>query len=352
MKHVAIIGAGIIGAASAYALSRAGCRVTVVEAARAGGIASSASFGWLNASFHLDQTHFHLRHAAMAAHCAWAKDLPGYHHWPGCLWFEQQGPALQDFATGLTRLGYRAEIFSRPQIEQRWPHLNAPDQAVFLPEEGVIDTAPLARALLAASGAELWEGAEVQDLIVDHGRVIGLRLASGPLCADEVVIAAGSTSAALLAPLGRDLPMLPRPGVIVVTPPVPRQTDTLLCGPMGEVWQGQDGRVMIPTSPGHQGDATDALTETPGRLAEQALARLQQCFPKVEFRAERVISANRPVPGDGRPVLDRVAPGLCLAVMHSGATLAALAGTAIADLVTKDTKDPLWDSYSLSRFQK
>ncbi|GAB1363672.1 hypothetical protein MASR1M32_29080 [Rhodobacter sp.] len=41
--------------------------------------------------------------------------------------------------------------------------------------------------------------------------------------------------------------------------------------------------------------------------------------------------AFRPVPGDGLPVIGAARPGLWLAVMHSGATLAAITGEVVAE---------------------
>lgn len=57
--RVIIVGAGIIGSALAYRLASRGQRVIVVEAGQsAGGEATGASFGWLNASSFADTAHF------------------------------------------------------------------------------------------------------------------------------------------------------------------------------------------------------------------------------------------------------------------------------------------------------
>ncbi|MEM8981324.1 MAG: FAD-dependent oxidoreductase, partial [Pseudomonadota bacterium] len=58
-KTIIIVGAGVIGACVAYHLARAGARVTVVDADSAG--ATAASFGWINASYFLNEDHYHLR---------------------------------------------------------------------------------------------------------------------------------------------------------------------------------------------------------------------------------------------------------------------------------------------------
>lgn len=352
MKHAIIIGAGIIGAASAYYLAKAGWRLTVIDSGDAGGLATRASFGWINASFHLDDDHFRLRHAGMAAHRALAAEVSGYHTWPGCLWFEDQGEEATEFAAKLTALGYAVRDMGASDVQRTWPRLTGVDRAIYLPDEGAVETPEFARALLRASRAEIWTGAQVTGFHSSAGQITGVLTDGGLLSADHVVLAAGNGCAPLLAQVGYTLPMLRRPGVMVITRPVVSLTETLLCGPMGEVRQLSDGRILIPTSPNHQGDETEHLGETPGHLATQALARLAHAFPGIEFHPETVMSANRPVPGDGRPVLGEVAPGLTLAVMHSGATLAAIAGRAVADFVTGREPNRLWKPYAPERYAK
>ena len=68
MADVLIIGSGITGAALAYECVRRGDQVRLVSAHPAGGLASAASFGWINASFYHSPAHFALRMAGMQAH--------------------------------------------------------------------------------------------------------------------------------------------------------------------------------------------------------------------------------------------------------------------------------------------
>ena len=85
---VVIIGGGIIGAALAHNLLRAGADVTVIAV----GIgATGASFGWINASFYLDAAHFRLRAAGLEA---WRRlDLPV--NWSGALCWERRVKVLK-----------------------------------------------------------------------------------------------------------------------------------------------------------------------------------------------------------------------------------------------------------------
>jgi glycine/D-amino acid oxidase-like deaminating enzyme len=73
--HILILGAGIMGAALTHRLACLGAAVTCLDAGLPAGGASGRSFGWVNASFFLSEPHFHLRHAAMRAHQALAREL-------------------------------------------------------------------------------------------------------------------------------------------------------------------------------------------------------------------------------------------------------------------------------------
>ncbi|MES2548075.1 MAG: FAD-dependent oxidoreductase, partial [Pseudomonadota bacterium] len=106
MTRTLIIGAGITGAALAFQLSRRGEAVTIISTHAEGGLASAASFGWLNASFFLSHPHFHLRHEGLAAHRRLMDQLPGLPTtWPGCLWYEATGEAQAETVADLRELG-------------------------------------------------------------------------------------------------------------------------------------------------------------------------------------------------------------------------------------------------------
>ena len=64
--NIIVIGAGIIGASLAYHLAKSGARVTVIEAAEPGGIATRNSWAWINASWGNPDPYFRLRRQSMA----------------------------------------------------------------------------------------------------------------------------------------------------------------------------------------------------------------------------------------------------------------------------------------------
>lgn len=350
MRQAVVIGAGILGASAAFHLARDGWRVTVLSAGPVAAGASGASFGWINASYYHDAAHHRLRAAGIAAHHRLAAlGVPGA-DWPGCLWYERDGAGQAAFAEDLRAFGYPAEPLTLAEIARRVPGLAVPEAALLLPAEGAVDAAALAAALLEASGAEVWTGIAATQVETAGGRAAGVATAAGRLSAERVVLAAGTETPGLLAPLGVALPMRTRPGAIVLTRPVAPVLPLILCGPEGEVRQLACGRLLAPAAVSHQGDASERIAETPGALAAVTVARLRRLFPGTDPVPERVALAQRPVPGDGLPVLGEVLPGLVVAVMHSGVTLGPLSGEAVAALAGGRGAGPLWAPYGPERF--
>lgn len=352
MSQTLIIGAGISGAALAFQLSRRGEAVTIVSTHAEGGLASAASFGWLNASYYLSHPHYHLRHEALAAHRRLQAQLPGLPtSWQGCLWYEATGEAQDETAADLIALGYKVDRLTRAEVAQRLPALGpVPETALFFPEEGVADPAILARALITASGAKVVR-ATVTDLMIEQGRVTGVLTDLGPMPATRVILATGTGTPALLEPLGVALPMLKRPGLMIRTTFLPPICPVVLATPDQEVRQDPDGHLIAPASAGHQGDHAEVLGAFPV-VVNATLQRLRALFPGQDIHFAHQAMAMRPVPGDGLPVVGQgPVEGLWLAVMHSGATLAPVVAECLAVEITGGPDSPLLADFRPARFQ-
>ena len=352
MTQTLIIGAGITGAALAYQLSRRGEPVTIVSTHAEGGLASAASFGWLNASYFLNHPHYHLQHEGLAAHRRLTDALPGLPTtWQGCLWYEATGDAQNETASDLAALGYHVDRLTHAQIAERLPALGpVPDTALFFPEEGVSDPAVLARALIVASGAKVVR-ATVQSLTEARGKVTGVLSDLGPLTADRVILATGTGTPALLMPFGTMLPMLKRPGLMIATNALPPICPVVLATPDQEVRQDAAGHLIAPASAGHQGDHAETLGAFPV-VVNATLQRLRALFPGQDIHFAQQHMAMRPVPGDGLPVAGQgPLAGLWLAVMHSGATLAPVVAECLATEIMGGPESLLLTDFRPSRFQ-
>lgn len=344
-QSILIIGAGIVGASLAFLLARHGATVTVLEAATPASAASGCSFGWINASFYVNPAHHHLRVAAMAAHHRLAALMPGHApNWQGTLWYEDQAAGMDKLAADLAALGYPVTQLHRADVVRLEPQLaRPPNRALHFPTESAVDATSLTRGLLAASGAQLRTGVAATSLIETAGQVTGARTDAGHFHADHTVVATGVGTPALLATLGLDLPMRHRPGMMIYTKPVGWRLNHIHVTPEQEIRQDRNHAVLSPGVANHQADASETIDD-PNAVAAATVARLRGLFNAPELQLDRWAVSRRPVPGDGLPLIGAVQPGLSLAVMHSGVTLAALSAEALAaEIAGQGTQSALAD---------
>lgn len=348
-----ILGAGITGACLAHRLTARGHSVTILDAGPPANAASGASFGWINASFFLSDAHFHLRLAGMVAHRRLAAELGQGGNPQGCLWYEEEGDAFDRTHAALARLDYPHRPLTLAEIAALEPALaTPPDRALLFPTESAADPATLTHALLAkatAQGATLITGLRATALTEAQGRITGIDTPAGPVTARHTILATGTGTPALLAPLGLTFPMLHRPGAIVRTRLLPPLLTHILATPEQEVRQTTDGALIAPAAAHHQSDSADTAPD-PAQAMQSTLDRLRRLFPKADIRPDRVLLADRPVPGDGLPAIGPVRPGLSMAVMHSGATLAPVVADLLAAELAGQGDSPLLAPFRPARF--
>ncbi|KQI71291.1 hypothetical protein AN191_13480 [Loktanella sp. 5RATIMAR09] len=334
-QSVIIVGAGIIGAATALQLARGGHRVTVVASGAPD--ATSAAFGWINASFYLDDDHHHLRAAGIRAWHRLLHDVPAPVAWQGCLCWDMPQAEMEQTYARLRGFDYPVEVIGKAAVSAREPALKTvPERALFFPSEGAASSGDLARAFLAAAqdaGARVISNVAVTGIRTHNGRGVGIETVQGVIAADQVVIAAGTGTTTLVQSIDCTIPLVPRPAYILRTNRQKKILQHILATPDGEIRQEPAGQILMPVSVGHQGDTAEELQQTPHDAADLAMVRLRGLFDGLaDARWAEVVRADRPVPQDGLPVVGAVAEGVYVAVLHSGITL----GPIIAELIAKD----------------
>jgi glycine/D-amino acid oxidase-like deaminating enzyme len=339
-KSFVIVGAGIVGAAIAVQLAKAGHGVKVITAG--GPDATSAAFGWINASFFIDADHHRLRVAGIAAWHRLADTIPLSVQWQGCLCWDMNEAELAAAYAALSGFDYPVEMLSKSQMKTLEPALkDYPENALFFPNEGAAHSAHIPQQLLRAAqsmGAQLISDVPVTAIKMRGDRAVGVETAEGSIMADHVIIAAGTGTAALAQTAGAQVPMVSRPAYILRTPPQARLLQHILATPVGEIRQEPSGQLLMPVALGHQGDTADAMTQAPEAAADVAMTRLRGiCSGLDEVRWAEVVRAARPVPADDLPVVGELAGGLSVAVLHSGITL----GPLIAELLAMDVTGTL-----------
>jgi glycine/D-amino acid oxidase-like deaminating enzyme len=267
------------------------------------------------------------------------------------LWLDPGGERLLERLVESHRgLGYAVRLVSRAEIERLEPALApAPALAALASDEGAVDSARATRVLLEralAEGAELRCPCAARSLVRRGARVVGVETERGEVAADVVVLAAGAATPALAAAAGASVPLVEAPGILVRTRPAPPLARRVLLTQRAQVWQARDGSLVV-------GDALGRPGEVGPSEVERVLAAVRSFLPAAAGVGPAEARLGwRPMPRDERPIAGfaREAPGLYLAVAHSGVTLAPLLGRLVADEILSGGPSPALAAYRPERF--
>lgn len=351
-KTCLVIGAGIIGAAIARSLAKRGCTVTVLDAGEPGGIATRASWAWINASWGNPHPYVKLRLACMAEWRKLAEELPAVGvDWCGGLIWDLPEAELDAYAAQHSAWGYDIRPVTRDQILLLEPNLkNVPERALHVPAEGKLEPLEAALALLADArrlGAKIVSPMPVKWLVEKHGRVIGVETDEGVLHADETIVAAGVATPRLLSSIGITLKLDEPPGLLAHSKPLPKVLNGLVMTPGLHVRQTSAGRLVA---------GTDFAGADPKNRAHELAEDLMQQMHDLIAGAESAeldfhTVGFRPTPADGFPAIGRPQgrAGLYVCATHSGVTLAAGLGRMAAQELLDSARDPLLAPYSPDR---
>lgn len=351
-KRVIVIGSGIIGASVAYHLARGGAKVTVIEAGEAGGLATRASWAWINASWGNPEPYFRLRIRSIEHWRRLEKDIPGLGlNWCGGLIWDLPQAELDAYAAERAKWGQPLRRLARAEILALEPGLrDVPEHGYLAPGEGMLEPLAATTAMLDAAraqGVSLLTGTPVKWLAEEHGRVVGVMTEEGVIHADETVVAAGAATAQLLDSVGLTLRMEAPAGLLTHSRPAPRLLNHLVMTPGLHIRQTAEGRIVA---------GTDFAGADPEGNAEALAAELQAKVEATVAGAEGLgldffTVGYRPTPADGFSAIGRPHKrnGLYMVVTHSGVTLAAALGLFASNELLNGVRDPLLATFSPDR---
>jgi len=353
--NVIVIGAGIIGASIALHLARLGADVTIVEAGEPGGVATRNSWAWINASWGNPEPYFRLRVSAMEEWRRLQGELPDIRvAWSGSLNWELPADALKAFAAQHAAWGYDVRCVGRAEASKIEPNIGEPpDLAVLAPREGAVEPLAVSRQLLRAAqdlGVAIVANKAARSIILRAGRVTGVETDSGPLDSDQVVVAAGGDTAALVATVGLALPVSNPPALLVATKPFAKILNGLVMTPAMQLRQAADGRLWAAAS----FDGADPSDDGAAAAAE-LFAKIKALLPSATSLAfDFHVVGHRPIPHDRLPIIGHVEDigGLYVAVTHSGITLAPAIGRFVAEEIVTGRRHPLLAPFGLERLPK
>ena len=366
---VVVVGAGVIGLASAWRAAQRGLSVVALDREALGSGASGVAAGMIAPVTEADWGEQGLLHANLDSAEQWpafARELAGC---SGLDTSYRQSGALvlaadRDDVEELRRLHefqrsleLDVEWLSGRECRQLEPGLS-PRVAggVLAPGDHRVDPSALVRALGAAlrrAGGEIVAPLTVESLELEGGHVTGVRTGAGTIRADQVVVAAGAWSGGLAAQtLGARPPVRPVKGQILTLRGSAAQplAERVIRTPRCYVVCRDDGSVVIGATVEERGFDTRVTGEGVYRLLEAAWEVLPD-VGELEWVGAR--AGSRPGTPDNAPVVGRgAAAGLIWATGHyrHGILLAPLtAGLVAALLAGEDPEAPA--GFSPERFE-
>lgn len=362
----AVIGGGLMGAAIAWGLAKAGQRVAVLDE---GDVAYRASRG----NFAL--VWVHSKGLGMPAYSAWT--MRSSNAWGGFadalktqtgidVCFQRPGgfsltlsarewearkrlvEGIQD-QPGMQR--FEVEMLERGRVAEALPQIG-PEVAgaSFSRYDGHCNSLKLLRALhtgLKQFGAAYLSEHHVAQ-IEFAGREFRLKTAREEIRAGKIVLAAGIDNARLAPMVGLNVPVRPQRGQLIVT----ERTAPFLPYPVQTVRQTDEGGVMMGDSQEEAGADPTVGVPVLSVLADRA----SRMFPLLAgLNVVRTWAALRVMPQDGFPIYDESerCPGAFAVSCHSGVTLAAAHGLLLAPhLAAGRLPEAEFAAFSTRRFGK
>jgi glycine/D-amino acid oxidase-like deaminating enzyme len=361
---VAVVGGGLVGAATAWGLAREGCRVALLDEGDRAIRASRGNFAlvWVQS-----------KGLGLAAYSAWTvrssnawagfaailKDETGLDvcfQRPGGFHLALSERELEARATSLKRLhnqpgavDLKTEILDHGRVAKMLPDIG-PEVVggSYCPFDGHVNSLRLFRTLhtaLHARGVAYLPSHRVDDIAKEDG-VFCLATRQGEVRAGRIALAAGNANMRLAPMVGLEAPMKPERGQIVVT----ERLRPFLHHPIVTLRQTDEGTVMIGDS---REESTDPAGLTLGVAATEA-ERAVRMFPRLaSANVVRTWSAIRVMTQDGFPIYDEseTHPGAFVLCCHSGVTLAANHALTVAPMIARGALDPgLVAPFSARRF--
>jgi len=368
--HVVVIGAGVIGLAIAWRLSRRGTRVTVFDQGEAGCGASQAAAGMLAACVEAEPGEEKLVALGRASQALWpafsselerdaAMSIDRRCEGTLAIALTADDRARLDHHLGFQRaLGLPLERISAAQARAREPHLSPNIAgAVFSPEDHQVDNRKLVTALRAAcisSGATIRERTGVARIVVSDARATGIVLRDDTAIeANHIVLAAGAWSRRIEGlPAALRPPVRPVKGQMIAlrmdkTSPLVRH---VIRSPNIYLVPRHDGRLILGATVEESG--FDTTLTAGGVLA--LLEAAWRTIPAIEELAiDEMWVGHRPGSRDDAPVLGPgPVDGLVYATGHhrNGILLAPVTAEAVARFVLEGTVDPAMRPFGIGRF--
>jgi glycine/D-amino acid oxidase-like deaminating enzyme len=262
--EVVVVGAGIVGAATAYYLARRGVGALVFECGAVPGEQSRKNWGYVRQQGR-DPREVPLMVEANRIWQGLERELDADLEWVQggnlALAADAERLALYEAWLAVAREhGLDTRLLRGRDVERIVPGLAGPwAGALYTPSDGHAEPAKATDAFCRAAearGARLHLGCAVHRILVRDGGVVGVATDRGEVRTTRVVCAAGAWSARLAATAGVALPQRRVRATVARTTPAPPVTPVAVWGPAVAFRQRRDGSFNVAAGGAADHDVT------------------------------------------------------------------------------------------------
>lgn len=337
-EEVLVVGGGVVGAAIAFGIARAGAPVTLLDQGDIAHRASRGNFGlvWMQS-----------KGDGFPRYARWCRDAVD--HWPalakelldlagvdvalqqsGGYWIGFSDAEMRAREVMLEKLrhigrGIPFEMLDRAALKERLPAIGpAVAGGSFCPLDGHVNPLRLLYALhagLAALGGRICSSVDVRRVVHDKDKgCFSVSADEGRTWrAPRVVLAAGLGNRELAEQVGLHAPVTPNRGQVLIT----ERLEPFLPCPTNKARQTNEGTVQLGYSVEDVGLDDGTTVSAIEWIAKRSVAT----FPILSnARLVRAWGALRVMTPDGSPIYQESAscPGAFVATSHSGVSLAGM----------------------------
>ena len=352
--RVVVVGAGIVGLATALRLRDDSWAVTVIDASQPASGASAAALGSLTPySDHgsLPETRA-LAESSLAMYSGWLDRLSITAGQPidfdpcglvECAIGDEEAPSLRSTFEALRESGAPVDWLSPKDVLALEPRVTKDVSAgLFYRTEAMVDVSQLLAACIQAArirGCTIVSNLRVTRILESHGRVCGVDTPLGPVPADHVVLAAGSRLDTISC--GATVSIQRIRGEVLEVRSSPGLVGRHLYSGSGFLRPLRDGRIYLGSNYDvHGADDDECPTTVSAHSAARTLDANIRIVPALaESQLVRSWKGWRPRTIDGQPLIGRCSvPGVVVAggFFGLGITLAPAVAEEIAALISDD----------------
>jgi sarcosine oxidase subunit beta len=362
---VIVIGSGSVGTPTAFYMAKAGHRTLVLDGGASVGQGSNKrAIGGVRAT-HSDPAKIQLSLRSLEIFSTWKENYGDDIEWDSggyCFvaYRQQEEKTLKDLLVIQKRYGLNNDWYDTEGLRKIVPDLNPVGLigGTFSPEDGSASSLLAVHAFYTHArqqGAEFHFNEPVTSIIIEHGKVKGVKTPQGEYSADVVINAAGAWSKEIGKLAGVDVPVTPDSHEAAVTEPVARFLKPMIVdirpAPGSSnyyFYQHYTGQIIFCITPspsiwGHDTNETSTfLPMVAGRMID-VMPRLKN------IRVRRTWRGLYPMTPDGFPLVGWIkeaegfllATGMCGQGFMLGPSVAELLVRLVENKITKEDEETL-----------